>query len=185
VGWTAHEYENAFRRYGDPNYAKVLNHIGAYEKDLFTPSIKDEVDRAIKLHGRDVEYTSQVLSGYGLAMLRGGPKEDPLSVSFYYGKGGGHDHFARLNIEVFGKGARLVPDLGYPEFMSGYHKKLCGWTGHTVSHATVMVNQMRQLNKEGEDFIALYQLKTCSMQMPVLRQHIKELLRAIGGPSCF
>lgn len=149
VGWTAHEYEIAFRRYGDPNYAKVLNHIGAYEKDLFTPSIKDEVDRAIKLHGRDVEYTSQVLSGYGLAMLRGGPKEDPLSVSFYYGKGGGHDHFARLNIEVFGKGARLVPDLGYPEFMSGYHKKLCGWTGHTVSHATVMVNQMRQLNKEG------------------------------------
>ncbi len=144
VGWAASTYETAFRRYGDPKYAKVLYQLGSYGQDIFKDSIKNQVEDVIKKEGTKIEYRSDNLSGYGLALLRGGKSSDPLGVSLYYGKGGGHDHWARLNMEVFGRGIRLVPDLGYPEFMSGYHKKLYGWTGHTLSHTTVMVDESRQ-----------------------------------------
>jgi hypothetical protein len=147
-GWNAGWYELAFRRYQDPLYAKVMAHLNTYGRDLFQESINNQVVDMVKAHGTDIEYKSRNLSGYGLALLRGGKSSNPLSVSLYYGKGGGHDHWARLNIEVFGKGMRLVPDLGYPEFMSGFHKKLCGWTGHTISHATVLVDEKRQFTKE-------------------------------------
>lgn len=148
-GWSVENYETAFRRYKDPRYAKVLYALGTYGQDLFKEPIKDEVVEIIKKEGPQIEYRSDNLPGYGLALLRGGASDDPLSVSFYYGKGGGHDHWARLNIEVFGKGTNLIPDLGYPEYASGYHKKRFGWTSHTLSHVTVLVNEKKQSTKEG------------------------------------
>ncbi len=143
-GWLSRVYSIAFRRYGDPQYAKVLYQLRSYDQDIFEGSIKNQVEDVVKKEGTKIEYRSDNLSGYGLALLRGGKSSDPLSVSLYYGKGGGHDHWARLNIEVFGRGTRLMPDLGYPEFASAYHKKRYGWTNHTLSHATVMVDEKRQ-----------------------------------------
>ena len=98
------------------------------------------------------------MSAYGLAMLRSGKGSQAAGLSLYYGLAGGHGHYDRLNIELFAKDERLLPDLGYPEYMSGFHKKLAGWTGHTVSHNTVLVNERRQLSKKRRTAAAFQRL---------------------------
>jgi hypothetical protein len=121
TGWRASTYKTAFEQWGEPAYVT----------------------------GDPLTTVSDNMSAYGLAMLRTGRGADAMGLSLYYGPGGGHGHYDRLNIELFAKGERLLPDLGYPEYMSGFHKKLCGWTGHTISHNTVLVNERRQLSTNG------------------------------------
>ncbi len=121
TGWRASTYKTAFEQWGDRAY----------------------------LTGAPLTTVSDNMSAYGLAMLRSGKGSQAAGLSLYYGLAGGHGHYDRLNIELFAKDERLLPDLGYPEYMSGFHKKLAGWTGHTVSHNTVLVNERRQLSKSG------------------------------------
>jgi hypothetical protein len=121
TGWRASTYKTAFEQWDERAYVT----------------------------GRPLTTASDNMSAYGLAMLRSGSGSNATGLSLYYGPAGGHGHYDRLNIELFAKGERLLPDLGYPEYMSGFHKKLCGWTGHTISHNTVLVNERRQLSKNG------------------------------------
>lgn len=121
TGWRSSTYKTAFEQWGDRTY----------------------------LTGTPQTTASDNMSAYGLAMLRSGKGSQSAGLSLYYGPAGGHGHYDRLNIELFAKDERLLPDLGYPEYMSGFHKKLAGWTAHTVSHNTVLVNERRQLNKNG------------------------------------
>lgn len=121
VGFNRSMYATAYERYGEPSY---LTGVSPYQ-------------------------SSDNMSGYGLGMLRRGSAQTGMGLSLYYGPAGGHGHFDRLNIELFALGQRIMPDLGYPEYMTGYHKKLYGWTGHTISHNTVLVNQQRQHTKDG------------------------------------
>lgn len=122
VGWNAQLSTTAYQRYQDGSYLTGKSPYAA---------------------------KSDNMSSYGLGMLRRGSGQNAMGISMYYGQSGGHGHFDRLNIELFALGYRLMPDLGYPEYMTAYHKKLYGWTGHTISHNTVMVNQERQHTKDG------------------------------------
>lgn len=121
VGWNKSTYQTAFAQYGDVAYQ----------------------------NGTPLSTQSDHMSAYGMVLLRTGKGEHAAGVSLYYGPGGGHDHYARLNIELFAKGRRLSPDLGYPEYASAYHKERYGWTSHTISHNTVLVDAKRQYTKHG------------------------------------
>jgi len=122
VGWNNYVYGRGFKEYGDRSY----------------------------LLGKPLSTKSDNMSAYGLAMLRssgqGGP---PAGISIYYGPGGGHDHFARLNLEMFAKGSRILPDLGYPEYANAYSKKDQVWVRNTVSHNVMVVDEKRQATKDG------------------------------------
>ncbi len=121
IGWNNRLYATAHKRYGEPSY----------------------------LTGKSPYQTSDNMSAYGLGLLRRGDERNGMGLSLYYGQSGGHGHYDRLNLELFALGQRLMPDLGYPEYMTGFHKKLYGWTGHTLSHNTVLVNEQRQGSKAG------------------------------------
>jgi hypothetical protein len=82
---------------------------------------------------------SDCLGGYGLAILRG----RGLECSVYFGRKNGHGHYDRLGLEVFGRGRRLTPDLGYPQFASE-SKNPPAWERNTISHNTVTVDERRQ-----------------------------------------
>ncbi len=86
---------------------------------------------------------SRVLDGYGLAVLNN--PSNSVAAAIYYGmRDPHHGHFDRLNIELFGRGRRLSPDLGYPDFMNDLVPGIHTWTKNTVSHNTVVVDESRQ-----------------------------------------
>jgi hypothetical protein len=80
------------------------------------------------------------MSAYGLAMLRTGQGSNAAGVALYYGPGGGHDHYDRLNLEFFAKGQRISPDIGYPDYADNFVKKRFGWVlFHSACYWAVML----------------------------------------------
>jgi hypothetical protein len=172
VGPNAPAYEQAYRQFGHPRYAWALDHLGVLKDDkLDTPEGRDDllersdtkqqaleiirvetfedlfkesiVERA-RSDAKQYRHRprSRLLDGYGLAVLNN--RNDSVAVSLYYGVRGGHGHFDRLNIELFGHGRRLSPDLGYPDFMNAFHAGIFSWSKNTISHNCLAIDQTGQ-----------------------------------------
>lgn len=75
--------------------------------------------------GGDLQQPSRILGGYGAAILEAGQGQPDAAkkggVFLVYGPGWGHDHADQLNIELFAKGARLLPDKGRHHGGTKYH----------------------------------------------------------------
>ncbi len=142
--------EIAYCQYGDPLFYPLLpkpqdNAQRAYTGffDLFQPAFPPEPSTQPDTSPYE---RSRLLGDYGLAILRGGQDENQRALTLYYGwAGGGHGHYDRLNIELFAFGRKLLPDLGYPQFAAD-DPEPPGWTQHTVSHCTALVDAQRQAN---------------------------------------
>jgi len=142
--------EIAYRQYGDPLFYPLLpKPQGGAERaytqfyDLFLPPLPPPPSAKADLSPYE---RPRNLGDYGLAILRSGQGEHQRALTLYYGwAGGGHGHYDRLNIELFGFGRKLLPDLGYPQFAAD-DPEPPGWTQHTVSHCTVMIDAQRQYN---------------------------------------
>jgi hypothetical protein len=77
--------------------------------------------------------------GYGLAVLHAPQREHPRGVGLYYGRMDGHGHEDRLAISIVAHDMAMCPDMGYPLY-TGANPRRIGWTSHTVSHNTLMIN---------------------------------------------
>lgn len=139
-------YTEAWRRLGQPQYAWAVRKLSEYSppKTLtFDQLLSGTVTPEAKpLAVNRPPAISRLLDGYGLAILNNA--KDTLAVSAYYGIRGGHGHFDRLNIELFGQNRRLSPDLGYPDAMNTLVPGISSWTKNTVSHNCVVVDDRRQ-----------------------------------------
>ncbi len=83
----------------------------------------------------------------GFAVMRAGTGTERSALFLDYGYGhSAHGHGDRLNINFFADGRELIPEMGYPEYMDGIAPATGGWTTHTVCHATVEVDEKRQLS---------------------------------------
>ena len=143
-------YLKAFERFGDPDFAQTaywLNgnttegmHSNIFHLDL--EQVGEQVKQVIARHGMRREH-SDVLGGYGLAILRSGETEHQRAAWIYYGRSRGHGHLDTGNLGLYAHGLNLMPDLGYPEYASAWPKRF-GWTHHTISHNTVMVDRTPQ-----------------------------------------
>lgn len=74
--------------------------------------------------------------GYGVLGMGRGPHQLQAHLSF--NGQFGHDHFASLNLTLFGKGKELVSDLGYT------HTKARTWATSTTAHNLVVINGKSQ-----------------------------------------
>jgi hypothetical protein len=82
----------------------------------------------------------------GFAVMRTGKGDERTELFFDFGYAhAAHSHADRLNINIFAAGREFIPEMGYPEYMDSIAPSPGGWTTHTVSHATVEVNEKRQL----------------------------------------
>ncbi len=143
-------YLKAFERFGDPEFAQTAywlngNTTEGMHSSLFHPEpeqVGEQVKQVIARHGMRPEH-SDVLGGYGLALLRSGEGEHQRAAWIYYGRTMGHGHLDTGNLGLYAHGLDLLPDLGYPEYASAWPKRF-GWTHHTVSHNTVMVDHTPQ-----------------------------------------
>ena len=83
------------------------------------------------------------MAGYGLASVEFGWGKPATGLWMYYGRNGGHGHLDRLNFDIYYKGLCMLPDLGYPEFATRWPKREY-FTNNTISHNTVIVNEVPQ-----------------------------------------
>lgn len=114
--------------------------VPAADTRTFTATISQQEPEAAQ---------SDVLTDYGLAILRAGSGRNAVALTLHYGRANAsHAHADRLNIELFGAGRKLIPDLGYPQFASE-DKISLAWDRNTGSHATTVVDGRRQPSQSG------------------------------------
>lgn len=146
--------EEAFRHYRTPLIARHLlesyNLYGSARTvsldNLFAeyePPDIEEVKRAA-VTAKPLESTLAPVRGF--AVMRTGAGDERAALFFDYGYAhAAHSHADRLNINLFALGREFIPEMGYPEYMDSIAPTPGGWTTHTVCHATVQVNEKRQL----------------------------------------
>jgi len=139
--------ERAVGWYGDETAARALAHLyatGATRKGLVALQ-----------HGGDLPdfgpYEppgSEDLPGVGLAVLRNGTGEDATCAMLDYGEhGGGHGHFDKLQLILYGLGQTLCPDPGTTGYGVALHGK---WYKQTAAHNTVVIGTASQKATKAE-----------------------------------
>lgn len=116
--WTADDvsraqYDEAFRLYHDPRYAKVLHGEKGDipHPNVFAPALDEEIKGIIEKEGKSIARESGLLDGYGLATLRSG---NSRALWMFYGHPRGHAHDDLLDIGLYAYGMSLMEHLGYP-----------------------------------------------------------------------
>ncbi|MBQ3224304.1 MAG: heparinase II/III family protein, partial [Oscillospiraceae bacterium] len=102
----------------------------------------------------DVAAKSEMMPGYGFAVLRDGGAYGDIGTStytnnmrdfwIYFGRNEGHGHWDTLNLGIEAYGLNFSPDNGTPEKKSNNRPRY-QWTEATLAHNTVNVNALRQL----------------------------------------
>lgn len=114
-------------------------------RDLFS-SDPERLEKEIEKIAGDVgprPLEGYLMSGFGMALLETGNDVNGTALVSNYGRTIKHAHPDMLNFDLFAFGQWLTPDHGYPEFATRWPSN-AEWTGTTLSHNTVLVNQQPQ-----------------------------------------
>ncbi|SKB30585.1 heparinase II/III domain-containing protein [Daejeonella lutea] len=139
-----------YRYTKDPEYAKAAFRSNKFsaeglERDIFAKD-PDIIAKEIAKIGSSAgprPIGGYLMSGFGLAILEGGKGASEIALTSNYGRTMKHAHPDMLNFDLFAFGNWLAPDHGYPEYatpMPSNHD----WTGSTISHNTVFVDEKPQ-----------------------------------------
>ncbi len=149
-GITVDHCMGGLERYGDPVYAQMVYHLldgdlAGLRGTIYSLEPEAVRDRILEIVEREgpLRLGTEVMTGYGLALLRDGEGDFERTLWLYYGRNTSHGHTDRLNLGLYGFGLDLLPDLGYPEHARVWPTRN-GWSNHTVSHNTVMVDRSNQ-----------------------------------------
>ena len=139
-----------YRYTKNPEYAKAAYRSNKYsseglERDVFARD-PDRISAEIKKIGESAGPRPEggyLMSGFGLAILESGKGTSGIALTSNYGRTIKHAHPDMLNFDLFAFGNWLAPDHGYPEYATPMPSNN-DWTGSTISHNTVFVNQQPQ-----------------------------------------
>ncbi|MBQ7118801.1 MAG: S-layer homology domain-containing protein [Oscillospiraceae bacterium] len=146
----------AYNLLRDPRIAQNYYYISGNKiedpiVDIFTnnDTLEAEMKQVIEENGERI-MESNNLTGFGLAILRGGKniksssansdEEQRYDTYMYYGRTSGHGHRDMLQLGIDAYGFNFTPDLGYPE-ETGTQPNRLQWVSNTLSHNTVVVNE--------------------------------------------
>jgi hypothetical protein len=160
--WYVGMYELAFRRYGDPAYARLLRTLYTHpprEKDCIAnaaglidvlpsrPANRERLDwrgflNAVPDLGEatGVPVTTSVnMAGTGLGILRTDGGRTYASVDYGH-YGGGHGHPDRLQLNLYARGRPWLTDFGTGNYFFDHLR----WYRSTIGHNTVAVDGRTQ-----------------------------------------
>ncbi len=152
----------AFNMLHDPQLAKnyywaVGGNLEDIYIDIFTDNdgLAKEIQAIVDEEG-EYEFESEMLTGFGLSVLRHGvlvPGANGGSdlrgdAWMYHGRVGGHGHNDALQFGVNAYGFNFTPDLGYPE-ATGSDPNRLQWCSQTISHNSVVVDGKSQSGAVG------------------------------------
>ena len=129
----------AFQRYGDPRYARACTKPDGrlFTGILFEPYPEGQIKAALAKPESRIVRASRLLDGYGVAILWSGEDPHRRAATVNYTSLIGHRQCDNLNLELFARGVRLLPDLGYP-FTWDYRWE---WDSNSMAHNTVTVDE--------------------------------------------
>ncbi|WP_276363654.1 heparinase II/III family protein [Daejeonella sp. H1SJ63] len=81
---------------------------------------------------------SKLWAAYGNAAFGAGSADNQFMLNMNWSGNYGHHHLDNASIILYASGQELLSDIGYT------HSKYRGWTLHTASHNTVVINQKVQ-----------------------------------------
>lgn len=166
VDLAPHHYAIAFEAFGDSlfaQYAYLANgrrvegiHLGLEHPD--PEAIQKRILEVVRAIGEPRPAKSDLLEGYGLAILRQGEGENQRATWLYFGRNAhfGHCHHDQLNLGLYWRGLDLLPELGYPAWTVG-HGKSDLWVRNTISHNTVVIDRRPQRPSWGGRCLAFHQ----------------------------
>ncbi len=133
----------AYNASGDQRLAALVRMIGDYQPDLWDRRpLPDKVELP--------QAESKIWPTYGLAMLRSDESRDywvsgrAIAVFGLMSQGYGHDHRDKFAITLHGAGRLLYPDYNAIQ----YESSAVGWTRHTCSHNTLLVDEQDTANAQ-------------------------------------
>jgi hypothetical protein len=134
----------------DPEFAKAAylsnkNSADKLGRDIFSKD-PDAISREIQKIAEPLGKRPQggyLMSGFGLALLENGIGNSGVAIANNFGRTIMHAHPDLMNFDLLAFGKWLAPDHGYPEFATNIPSNR-DWTGSTVSHNLVFVNEKPQ-----------------------------------------
>ena len=147
------EAADIWERYGRPCEAWDLVAQKAYGASWFSsydslfrrPPDRENLEAASASESTGLR--TDLYHDYGLAILRNRPEPCDVAATVYFGQAAGHGQNDRLNLELFAWGVKIIPDFGYPQFMSE-EKQTFAWDRHTASHVVAEVDERQQERKD-------------------------------------
>ncbi len=119
----------AYEATGDPRFAQAMyGPEGSLVAAIGDPKLRRIAEQAGEELGWQVELPSNILDGYGFAILRSGQDDDQRALWMHYTRITKHNHPDMLSYGLAGLKRELLPELGYPEGW-GY-----GWAGSWGTH---------------------------------------------------
>jgi hypothetical protein len=137
VSWKSERFENQDLTTGIPLYRKALQ----VRREAVLPNgqalpVNDTWGRG---RGEKTDSSvSHLWPSLGDAILATGRGEDQIMLNLNWSGNYGHSHYDNGSIILYADGKELLPDIGYT------HTKYRGWTIHTASHNTVVIDQREQ-----------------------------------------
>ncbi len=132
----------AYRATGDPRFAQAMyGPEGSLATGIGNPELKRIAEQAGEESGWQVELPSNILDGYGFAILRSGQDDDQRALWMHYTRITKHNHVDMLTYGLAGLKRELLPELGYPE----------GW-GHAWAGSWGTHYQTKITGVPGNDF---------------------------------
>lgn len=139
-----------YRRTRDPKLAIAAYHangdkMDGLARDIFSAdpdALAKEIEVIARTEGAR-QIKSDLMTGFGVAMLQSGDKNNGAALPISYGKTTHHSHLDHLNFDLLAFGNWLLPDHGYPEYGTSWPSR-DEWTMNTISHNTVVVDQKPQ-----------------------------------------
>ena len=149
----------------DPEFAKAAylsnkNSADKLGRDIFSKdpdAISKEIQRIGEKSGVRAD-GGYLMSGFGLALLENGRGNSGVAIANNYGRTIMHAHPDLMNFDLLAFGKWLAPDHGYPEFATKMPSNT-DWTGSTVAHNLVFVNEQPQKEVWGGHTKLFKQLK--------------------------
>ncbi len=145
------------------NAARIANYIylmSGFETEGLRYDIMTENPESLEVEvenllNPDVQWFSEILTGYGFGMLRSGERLDTVQNSNFkrgiymnFGRSAAsHGHKDALNIGITAYDLNMTPDLGYPS-NTGPQPQRLQWVSNTLSHNTIVVNEKAQTGVE-------------------------------------
>lgn len=135
----------AYRATGDPRFAQAMyGPDGSLAEEIEDPELRRAAEQAGEELGWQVEIPSNVLDGYGFAILRSGEDDDQRAMWMHYTRITKHNHPDMLTYGLAGLRRELLPELGYPRgwgdgltssWGSHYKTKITGLSANDFSRA--------------------------------------------------
>ncbi|NLF17902.1 MAG: hypothetical protein GX595_11690, partial [Lentisphaerae bacterium] len=135
-----HEFVEAFRRWGDPRYARAAVDLSTGEfhpAPLWEQFPLEALRAALAEPSSEIRRGTRLIDGYGVAFLESGAGPHRRSAVLNASSIVGHRQDDQLALWLHAFGLDVLPDIGYPKTWD----YAAPWDRNSMAHNTVTINE--------------------------------------------